>query len=137
MTRNTPLRRPVPLYQGLRPGQGTALERPGRPARSLPLRPGDDIEPSPTQRMMAVLDAIAYGLYPPADCRACRESTEDRCRGCTRALAGVATANGGIAAVDGAESQADALAAYTACMLGLVGSGGGGVASGECGPALT
>jgi len=78
-------------------------------------------ETSPQERMVTVLDALAVGLWPDGDCRACRYSTADRCGGCTQAEVDIKAVSAAIAAVEGAETEADAAAAYRACLDGLAG----------------
>lgn len=80
---------------------------------------------SPRDRMTAVLDALAFGLLPPLHCRACTDSLADRCDECAQKLADAADVNAGIDAVESAGTEAEALAAYDACLLGLVGAEGG------------
>jgi hypothetical protein len=62
------------------------------------------------ERSTALLDAMTYGLFP-ADGSAPSE----------KAVADIAALSAGITAVEEAEASEQASAAYTSCVLGLVG----------------
>ena len=74
-------------------------------------------------RMITVLDAVACGLMPPEGCRACRVTFANRCRECAQALTRAVKVNLAIDATESAATEADALAIYLACLLGLAGIG--------------
>lgn len=60
-------------------------------------------------RMTALLDAMAYGLFPPDGAAPPPEAAED-----------IGALSAGITAVEQAETGEQARAAYTSCVLGLV-----------------
>jgi hypothetical protein len=75
--------------------------------------------------MVSVLDLLYDALIRQGDaCPACRDALADTCPDCARALAGVKAVNTGIAQVETAGTEALALAAYRACLLGLIGRSG-------------
>lgn len=71
--------------------------------------------------MITVLDALAFGLMPDTGCPECRHSPADRCFACKNALTGVGAVNAAIDAVEAAPTEAEALAAYQACLTELAG----------------
>ena len=81
---------------------------------------------SSRERMVMVLDLL-YDLLSrdTRDCPACRGSAADRCPPHARDLDAARAANAGIGAVEYAATEADAAAAYRACLDGLVGIGVG------------
>ena len=71
--------------------------------------------------MICVLDSLACGLMPNSSrCPECRPALASRCPECTRALSDSRTVNTTIAAVQDAPTDAEALAAYRACLLALL-----------------
>jgi hypothetical protein len=74
------------------------------------------------ERLVSLLDSLAFGLLPPLSCSECTASLSDRCEICGQRLADAADVNAGIDAVENAATEAEALAAYTACVLGLAGA---------------
>jgi hypothetical protein len=69
--------------------------------------------------MVSTLDALTYALMPVRGCRACRAMLTGACPECTQARADLRAVNTAMAAVEVAETEAQALAAYQACVLGL------------------
>jgi hypothetical protein len=72
------------------------------------------------ERMTRVLDSLAQDLWPRGSCPACRTVPAGRCPACTRAVADSRIVNTAIAAIENAPAEADALAAYQACLHALV-----------------
>jgi hypothetical protein len=71
--------------------------------------------------MITVLDALAFGLMPDTGCPECRRSPADRCFVCKQGLTRVGAVNAAMDAVETAPTEAEALAAYQACLTELVG----------------
>jgi hypothetical protein len=74
---------------------------------------------SSRERMVGTLDALATALTPVPTCPACRATLADVCPECTQARADLRAVNRAIAAVEVAATEAAALTAYQACLLGL------------------
>jgi hypothetical protein len=74
---------------------------------------------SPKERMTELLDALAFGLTPPMSCSACQNLTAGPCPDCARAASDVRGVLAGIKAVQDAETEGQARAAYVACLIGL------------------
>jgi hypothetical protein len=85
--------------------------------------PGDFIAEAASlrDRMVVILGALGYGLRPAADCAACR-GPGAWCRECDPGFADEAAVNAAIAAVQDAQTEVEAIAAYKACVLGLAGA---------------
>jgi hypothetical protein len=69
--------------------------------------------------MITVLDALAFGLMPDTGCPECRHAPANRCSACKQALTGVGAVNAAMGAVEAALTEAEALAAYHACLTEL------------------
>jgi hypothetical protein len=77
---------------------------------------------SARERMTMVLDAVACGLLPRPGCAECHHSAAGRCFRCAEALADTGSVNAAMGAVASAATDAEALAAYRACLLELAGA---------------
>ena len=67
-----------------------------------------------------MLDLLADALLrSTVNCRECAHSTADRCRRCADVLADVGAVMAAVGAVESAATEAEALAAYTSCVLEL------------------
>jgi hypothetical protein len=83
-------------------------------------RPPEEAGQSSRERMVSVLDALSYGLWPVDNCPACRDSLAGTCTECAQALADIKTVQAGTGAVRAAGTEEQARAAYRACLLGLI-----------------
>jgi hypothetical protein len=77
---------------------------------------------APRVRMARYLDKLAYALLLSDGCRACRDCLADRCGECAADDADLKTVTAAIGAVYAAATDAEALAVYDACLLGLAGA---------------
>jgi hypothetical protein len=85
----------------------------------LEFRPPEETGQSSRERMVSVLDALSYGLWPADNCPACRDSLAGACTECARALADIKAVQAGTRAVQSAETEDQARSAYLACLAGL------------------
>jgi hypothetical protein len=89
-----------------------------------------DREPSVKDRLISLLNALEYGLYPPDGCKACAAALADRCGEHTQDLADMETASKAVALVQGADGDDEARRVFTAVIAGLAEQGRYAVASG-------
>lgn len=78
------------------------------------------------ERASEFLDAAATGFTPPLNCPACAESLAGRCEDCSRRETLAKGSSDGAWQVDAAESDVEALAVLSACILRLIGAEGSG-----------
>jgi hypothetical protein len=80
-------------------------------------------------RLISLLSALEFGLYPPDGCRACSDALADRCEDHAQELADMETVSAAVALVQDADGDDEARRVFMSVIAGLAGATRYGIAS--------